>query len=186
MPNSINGKCLDNREKRLSNNVKVRTIQKWNGIRTPLTREFLEDFRTYLEQKITDQENNNYNYNYNYKKKNNNQNHYNNDNRIEWIETEVLSNPFSDYRKLTVGLILVPYLVVIKKLTYEESYKIINEWLMKCDSVRKLDFDPKYLINNSIKTSTKKLIPPISIYKLETNYPNFYFLIVQKKRNEEE
>ena len=43
----------------------------WN--RAPITREFIEDFRTYLEQKITDQENNNYNYNN--KKNNNNQNH---------------------------------------------------------------------------------------------------------------
>ena len=55
---------------------------------------------------------------------------------------------------------------------------------MKCDSVRKLDFDPKDLINNNIKTSVKKLIPPISLYKLETNYPNLYFLINQKKRQE--
>ena len=72
-------------------------MQKWNGVRAPITREFIEDFRTYLEQKITDQENNNYNY----KKNNNNQNqYYNNNNRIEWIESKVLSNPFSDYRKL--------------------------------------------------------------------------------------
>ena len=56
---------------------------------------------------------------------------------------------------------------------------------MKCDSVmEKLDFDPRYLINNNIKTSAKKLIPPISLYKLKTNYPNLYFLINQKKRQE--
>ena len=188
VPGSINGRCLENREKRLSDNFKVKTLQKWNEVRPFVTREFIEDFRTYLEQKIMDQDNNNYNYN---KKKNNNdQNHYSNNNlrRIEWIETKVLQTPISDYRKLVVGLVLVPYLVVIKKLSYDESYRIINEWLIKCDllSGRKLDFDPKYLINNNIKTSTKKLIPPISIYKLETNYPNFYFLIDQKKRKKEE
>ena len=182
VPGSVNGKCLDNRDKRLSGDLRIKTLYRWNGIRPLITTEFLEDFRTYLEQKITDQENNNYNYNY--KKNNNNQNHYNNDNHIEWIETKVLSNPFSDYRKLAVGLILAPYLIVIKKLSYEESYKIINKWLMKCDSVKKLDFDPRYLINNNIKTSAKKLIPPISLYKLETNYPNLYFLINQKKRQE--
>jgi Primase X len=187
VPNSINGKCLDNREKRLSNNVKVKTIQKWNGIRTPLTREFLEDFRTYLEQKITDQENNNYNYNY--KKNNNNQNQcYSHNNRIEWIEIKVLQTPISDYRKLAVGLILAPYLIVIKKLSYEECYKIINEWLLKCDSVsgRRLDFDPKYLINNSLKTSAKKLICPISLYKLKTNYPSLYLLIIEQKKMKQE
>jgi hypothetical protein len=173
IPGSINSKY----------GAKVKIVQKWNGVRAPITREFIEDFRTYLEQKITDQGNNNYNY----KKNNNNQNqYYNNNNRIEWIESKVLSNPFSDYRKLAVGLILAPYLIVIKKLSYEESYKIINKWLMKCDSVKKLDFDPKYLINNNIKTSAKKLIPPISLCKLETNYPSLYFLIDQKKNKKEE
>ena len=143
-----------------------------------ITREFIEDFRTYLEQKITDQENNNYNYNYKKNNNNNNQNqYYSNNNRIEWIETKVLQTPISDYRKLAVGLILAPYLIVIKKLSYEESYKIINEWLMKCDSLsgRRLDFDPKYLINNNIRTSMKKLIRPISLYKLKTNYLKFVF-----------
>ena len=60
---------------------------------------------------------------------------------------------------------------------------------MKCDSLsgRRLDFDPKYLINNNIKTSMKKLIRPISLYKLNTNYPSLYFLIIdQKKRKNEE
>ena len=80
---------------------------------------------------------------------------------------------------MVVGLVLAPYFVVIKKLSYENSYKIIYEWLQKCDllSGRKLDFDPKYLINNNIKTSMKKLIPPISINKLETNYKSLYLLL---------
>ena len=34
---------------------------------------------------------------------------------------------------------------------------------MRCNLIRQLDFNPKYLINNNIKTSEKKLIPPISI-----------------------
>jgi hypothetical protein len=176
IPGSINSKY----------GAKVKIVQKWNGVRAPITREFIEDFRTYLEQKITDQGNNNYNY----KKNKNNQNrYYSNNNRIEWIETKVLQAPISDYRKLAVRLILAPYLIVIKKLSHEESYKITNEWLQKCDSVsgRILDFDPKYLINNSLKTSAKKLIPSISLYKLKTNYPCLYFLIIdQKKRKNEE
>ena len=189
VPGSINGKCLLNnndRSKRLSCNFRVKILQKWNGYRPSITREFLEDFRTYLEQKITDQEMNNSNSNYYNYKKNNNQNHYSNNNHnIEWIENKILQTPFSDHRKLIVGLILAPYFVVIKKLSYEESYKIIYEWLQKCNSVsgRILDFDPKYLINNNIKTSMKKLIPPISIYKLETNYRNLYLLLDKNNNN---
>ncbi|HSF51976.1 MAG TPA: hypothetical protein VLA74_14555 [Nitrososphaeraceae archaeon] len=63
VPGSINGKCLENREKRLSDNFKVKTLQKWSGYRPPITREFIEDFRTYLEQKLTEQENSNNNNN---------------------------------------------------------------------------------------------------------------------------
>jgi len=187
VPGSINGKCLvENREKRLSeNNFKVKTLQKWDVARPLVTREFLEDFRTYLEQKVTDQENNNYNYNYKKKNNSNNQNHYSNNNYIEWIENKVLQTPLSDYRKLIVGLILSPYLIVIKKLSYEESYKVIYKWLQKCNSLsgRRLDFDPRYLINNNIKTSMRKLIPPISINKLETNYTSLYLLLLQDQNN---
>jgi hypothetical protein len=160
-------------------NTKVKIVKKWNGVRAPITIDFLEEFRTWLIQKKIDQQKQRQK---NLEFRNNSSCNNFNIKSYDWIETKILPNPFSDYRKLAVGLILAPYLVVIKKLSYEESYKIINEWLMKCDSVRKLDFNPKYLINNSIKTSIKKLIPPISIYKLETNYPNMYFLIDQKKR----
>jgi hypothetical protein len=55
VPGSINGKCLDNKERRLSGKIRVKILQKWNGYRSPITREFLEDFRTYLEQKRTDE-----------------------------------------------------------------------------------------------------------------------------------
>ena len=94
------------------------------------------------------------------KKQQNNKNNTNSRNYYyDWIESKILQKAYPDYRKLIVGLILAPYLIVIKKLSYEESYKIINEWLQKCDSLsgRKLDFDPKYLINNNIKTSSKKV-----------------------------
>ena len=183
IPNSINSKSK----------TKVEVVRKWNGLRPSITKELLLDFRRYLIQKQIDEYNNRQKIiearTRNRKNKNNINFNINNNNNFcyyDWIENKVLQTPLQDYRKLAVGLILTPYLVVIKKLSYEESYKIIYEWLMKCDSVRKLNFDPKYLINNNIKTSAKKLIPPILIYKLETNYPNFYFLIDQKKRKKEE
>ena len=61
------------------------------------------------------------------------------------------------------------------------NLRIINEWLMRCNLIRQLDFDSKYLINNNIKTSEKKLIPPISIYKLESNYRNLYLSLLDQK-----
>jgi hypothetical protein len=83
---------------------------------------------------------------------------------------------------LVVGLILAPYLVVIKKLSDEESYKIIYEWLQKCDllSGRKLDFNSRSVVNTALTTAYKKQIPPMSIITLKNNYKDLYFLLEQK------
>jgi hypothetical protein len=34
----------------------VKIVKKWNGVRAPITRDFLEEFRTWLIQKKIDQE----------------------------------------------------------------------------------------------------------------------------------
>ena len=94
VPGSINGKCLDNRHQRLLGNIKVKILQEWNGVRAPITREFIEDFRTYLEQKVTDQEQEQENNNTNQHRKYSNINNQS----IEWIE-KLLKTPISDFRK---------------------------------------------------------------------------------------
>ena len=169
IPGSINSKNMQ----------QVTIVQKWNGYRPRLTIDLMDEFISYLIQKKIDEDNLHHRHKILNARRRKNRNNNNYSYYYDWIETKVLQNDFSDYRKLIVGLILVPYLVVIKKLSYEETYRIINEWLIKCDSVRKLDFDPKSLVNNNIKTSVKKLIPPISIYRLEANYRNLYLLLDQ-------
>ena len=52
-------------------------------------------------------------------------------NTIPWIE-QLLENPIEDGRKYARWRILCPYLVNVKKLEYEESYKILKTWLDKC------------------------------------------------------
>ena len=166
-------------------NTKIKIIQKWNGYRPPIPREFIEDFRTYLEQKITDQENNNYNYKYN----NNSQNHYNNsnnsNNRIEWIEKLLLQTPIEDGRKMALWRILCPYLINVRKLSYDESFQILREWLDKCNSVRKLDFNPNQEIRERLKRAGN--FYPIGIQRLKTaddsKYRKLYILLLQKKKN---
>lgn len=175
-------------------NTKVKIVQKWNGVRPSVTREFLEDFRTYLEQKITDQENfkdnNNYN-NYKYKNNNNSNHHHysnnnNNNNHIEWIE-KILLHPIEDCRKIIVDLILSPYLINIKKMSYDESYRIVREWLDKCNNdSRKLDNYQNfvnYRIHHALITAAKKGIGQMSLYKIKTDSRysnNLYYLISQK------
>ena len=40
----------------------------------------------------------------------------NNRNYYEWIDKTILSNPFEDYRKIIVNLILAPYLGSYQKI----------------------------------------------------------------------
>jgi hypothetical protein len=79
---------------------------------------------------------------------------------ILWIE-KLLQTPIEDHRKITVSLILTPYLVNIKKLPYDESYNIINGWLDKCNSLRRLDsgfsLRIKHALENAIKTGYKPM-----------------------------
>jgi hypothetical protein len=63
-------------------------------------------------------------------------------------------------RKNTVALILAPYLINIKKLSYTESYNIIKGWLDKCNSLRRLDSDFSFRIKHvldAIKTGYKPM-----------------------------
>jgi hypothetical protein len=161
VPGSINGKCLDNRHQRLLGNIKVKILQEWNGVRVPITREFIEDFRTYLEQKITYQEHVQENNNTKQHQKYSN---INNQSR-EWIE-KLLKTRIEDFRKNATNLILAPYLMNIKKLSYQESFNILIEWLKRCDSIRKLDFNPMYLAKSALNIARQKRIPPMKLVTL--------------------
>jgi hypothetical protein len=108
----------------------------------------------------------------------------------DWIEKKILANPFPDYRKILVDLILAPYLINIKKLSYEKSYQVIREWLDKCNSLKKLDNYSNfvnYRLHYALKTAAKKGIGPMSLYKIKTDMRysnNLYLLILQKGKEE--
>ena len=169
IPGSINSKY----------NTSVKIIQKWNGIRPRITKDLLVEFRGYLTQEQI-------------KKYNNLQNTSANTNRdnisinpayYQWIE-KLLKVGIEDCRKITIGLILAPYLVSIKRFDYNKTYKIIREWLDKCDSVRKLDDSRNFnqRIKDAIKTSMDKHIPPMSVNKIKTDssYNKLYTILRNK------
>jgi hypothetical protein len=181
IPGSFNGKCLSKNE--TLENSRVKIIQRCNGYRPLLVAsEILYDFQTYLIQKKIDKQN--------YRQKmlklrkyNNNINSHNSFYYYyDCIEKKILANPFPDCRKIIVDLILAPYLIVIRNLSFEESYQIINEWLQKCNLLRKLDFNTRSLINTALSTAYKKQIPPMRIITLKGNYQDLSFLLEQKRK----
>ena len=176
IPGSINSKYCNS-------NVKI--VQKWNGYRPPIPREFVEEFRTYLIQKKIDEAKQRQKIMLLRLKKERQQN--NDNNYYGWIEEKILANSIPDCRKIIVDLILAPYLINIKKMSYDESYRVISEWLDKCNSLQKLDNYNNfvnYRIHSALKAATQKGIGPMSLYKIKTDsryINNLYLLILQKQ-----
>lgn len=173
IPGSINSK----------NNNKVTIIQKWNGIRPNIPLEFMENFHTYLIQKKID-EYNIYRQGQQQKKKRNNHNNlknYQTNHYYEWIE-KLLKISLEDYRKLILWRILCPYLVNVKKLSYEESFRILREWLDKCNSLKKLDFNSNQKIKDDLKHVGN--FYPMGIQKLKTDNEELYNFLNNNKKLE--
>ena len=145
---------------------------------THITREFIEDFRTYLEQKIVDQELQAQQQQEKQSKSFTLQNSYSN-NSIEWIENSLLI-PIERPRRICVDLIFIPYFILVKKLSPGETIEKITEWLQKCNSIRTLDFDIKYKINKAIETTNKTRILPMKKDTLKDNYPELYQVLKDK------
>ncbi|MGA9168709.1 MAG: hypothetical protein WBZ20_01010 [Nitrososphaeraceae archaeon] len=80
---------------------------------------------------------------------------------------KLLQTPMDDYRKNAVGLIPAPLSYQYQKLSYDESFTIIREWLDKCNTAarRRLGFNSNYLIRYNLDYVTRNGSRP---FKLET------------------
>ena len=182
IPGSLNSKrILDNKEQDYSEEVRI--IQKWDGKR-PSIQPLLRDLRRWLIQKRIDeavelkkQEE---------KKKHNrfqigvaskDQEDKCETNRIEWIEKGILENPLPDHRKYIIWRILSPYLLNVKKLPKEESYTTIQNWLDKCNKLKKMNFNAKLKIREGLKGANKGYYP-ISLEKLKEENKELYEIII--------
>lgn len=76
--------------------------------------------------------------------------------------------PIDDYRKNAVALIVAPYLINIRKLSYEESFHIIKDWANKCAELTKLDGSFDYTIKYSLNTAIRKQRLPMKFDTLKT------------------
>jgi hypothetical protein len=163
---------------------KVKILQKWDGKRIN-AEPLLHEFRIWLTQqeinltkdkkqkfKIRKSE---------YKYSTTNTVPTKNITKIDWIE-KLLQTPIEDYRKDCLWRIIGPYLLNVRKLSESQAAKMMEEWLEKCDEIRKLDFEPKTKIYSIIKGN--KGYQPISYSKLEYENKNLYKIISSQQRIE--
>ena len=158
----------------------MKVIKKWNGIRVPITKEFIEEFRTWLIQKKIDLQKQRQKISIERSKnKNNFDTKY-----YFWIE-KLLNISIENFRKLVIDLVLAPYLINVKNLSFEKSYIIIKNWLDKCNELEPLDnyrnFD--YRIKYALKNAANKGIGPMSKekIKLDKTYSDLYQILKNKE-----
>src|ERR1043165_8621955 len=94
-------------------------------------------------------------------------------NVIPWIE-KLLQTPIDDYRKNAIGLILAPYLINVKKLSYDTALNIINSWLSKCEKLRKLDQNFNYMVRYALKNCVKNEYRPLKFDNLKLKNKTLY------------
>jgi hypothetical protein len=175
IPGSINSKCDE----------QVNIIQKWNG-HSPAINYLLRDFRRYLiQQKINGKlEELKIQRRHFTGRSNAATIHYGNSHTISWIES-LLQTPLSDHRKYCTWRILSPYLLNVKKLSKEEAYSIMIDWLDKCDKIQRLNFNTKAKIKEGLKSASKGYYP-IGVEKLKEENKALYDIVGSRYSHKED
>jgi hypothetical protein len=161
IPGSINSK----------NNAQVKIVNRFNGkTPTPSINLLIGSFYAH----ISDQEIRKSRYKKAITQISFHNNNKNNDHKsIYWIE-KLLQTPLADFRKKCIWRILAPYLINVRKLSYEESFGILVDWLEKCSKVRRLYFNPKLKIKQDLNGAIKARYYPIGLIKLSSADKELY------------
>lgn len=68
---------------------------------------------------------------------------------ITWIE-KLRDKPLNDFRKYCIWRVFVPYFINVIGLSRLETFDAIKSWLDKCNSVYRLDFNPRQKIEATL------------------------------------
>ncbi len=94
-----------------------------------------------------------------------------------WIEG-LFQIPILDHRKSTIDLLLAPYLVNIRYLSFDQACSMISDWTTRCNTITALEPSLSnfldYRIKLAIDRTTQNRIPPIKIETMRKKYPDWY------------
>jgi hypothetical protein len=157
------------------NGQQISVVQHWDRKKAAI-QYMLRNFRRYLIQEKLDEVNDRDKKKYN--PINNDSSH-----TIRWIES-LFQTPIHDHRKYCLWRILIPYLVNVRKLSDEESTSEVSRWLDNCNSIRRLSFDPRYILKYNIRKARAVGHYPISCNTLETENVYLYRLLKDRAAGE--
>lgn len=170
VPGTVNSKA-----KTAGRDPLVKIIKPWYAIdafsRTRPTQQFLNEFHAYLVQEVIDDK----------IEKLERRNRlstglFKNMNSTPWIDT-LLQIGIEDNRKDIIFWVLAPYLITVKGLDYDKAYDTIEEWLEKCDDIRRLEpgwTSFRYRIRYCLDTAENQERKPIKFETFKSTYPDIY------------
>jgi hypothetical protein len=97
-------------------------------------------------------------------------------NQISWID-KLLQTGVADDRKNLIFWVLAPYLITVRNIEYDKAYHVIEEWLEKCDQVRRLEPDWtsfRYRIRYCLDTAEDQQRKPIRFDTFQEYYPEIH------------
>jgi non-catalytic primase subunit PriX-like protein len=168
IPNSYNLKCINAGKK----DAQVKIQQRWDGIRVRPSREFMRKFHAYMVQQVIDgkveklERRNRLSTGLSFK----------NMNSMPWID-KLLQTGIEDNRKGIIFWVLAPYLITVKGLDYDKAYSILEQWLEKCDAIRRLELGWtafRYKIRYCLDTAENQERKPIKFDTFKEHYPDVY------------
>jgi len=173
IPGSHNSKCILRNNGTSDTSTEIKIIQKWDGYR-PKINLLLGSFHVYLVdlklKEIAEL------------KKSKRRHRFgsfdnNSSNTIGWIE-RLLQTPLQDYRKNAISLILAPYLITIRKYSYEQAFAAIKEWLQKCDTLKRLESNFNSRIKYSLEIALKHDYRPLKWETLKIKNEQLYNILL--------
>jgi len=156
IPNSINSK----------NGLKVKIVQAWDGKRPNiilLLGSFYARILTVTEQKKQQDK-------LTFVSANQRTNPNLKQFEIKWIET-LLQTSIDDYRKNAIALILSPYVINIRKMSYVEASLTLKNWLTKCNASNKLIGNFEHIVKYSLKCAIRNRRLPMKFDTLKFKNP---------------
>ena len=93
-----------------------------------------------------------------------------------WIEI-LLNIPIGDYRKNATRRIVAPYLINIKKFSYDDAFNVTKQWLNKCDKMVPLDFNANPKIKYALMAATIVGYLPIGFSDLKAENEELHSLV---------
>ena len=169
IPGSHNSKCVQRNNGIPELTTEVKIIQKWDGKR-PAINWVLRDLRRYLiQEKINNVVDERKRSRYSPAVK------ITSTKRL-WIEI-LLYTPIGDYRKNALRRIVAPYLINIKKLSYDDAFNVTKDWLYNCDKIIPLDFNSNAKIKDTLRAATCVGYLPMGFSDLKAENAELYIRI---------